>query len=86
MRATVRVGGGAPQHSANMIEAVEALPGSAVDLIPIAVRHHRVAGHPMVKVVSVEIGVHPGPVLQQDFVILGARQRGQIKQLEDVER
>ncbi len=50
------------QDRADVVEAVKALPGGAVGLVPIAVRHVRMLRDPMVEIVFVQIIVHPDAV------------------------
>ena len=40
----------------------------------------------MVEIVFVEIGIHPDPFLEQGLVVLGAGQRREEEELENVER
>ncbi len=42
--------------------------------------------HAVIEVVLVQVGVHPDPLLPQHLVVLGARQRRQEEELQDVER
>jgi hypothetical protein len=65
---------------------VKALPSRTIGAIPIFIRHDRMMRHPVIEVVFVEVGVHPGALLPQDLVVLGAGQRRKHEELEDIER
>jgi len=69
-----------------MLEPVEALPCLTIGTVPVRVGHDRMTRHPVVEVVFVEVGVHPGALLPQDLMVLGTGQRRQHEQLEHVER
>ena len=40
----------------------------------------------VIEIVLVHVEVHPDPFLRKDFVVLGARQRREKKEFENVER
>jgi len=42
--------------------------------------------HPMIEVVLVEIGIHPGALLPKGPMILGAGQRREHEELKNIER
>ena len=76
----------AARHRLDVLGRVVGLPGFLVDLVELRIAHLRVMHAAMMDVVLVEVRIHPDALLPQRLVILGAGQRRQDEQLEDVER
>ena len=73
-------------HRPDVLGRVVGLPGVAIGLLVFGVAHLGVMDDAVMQVVLVEVGVHPHALLPQRLVVLGAGQRRQHEQLEDVER
>src|SRR3984957_12039036 len=76
----------AAQHGVDMRVRVIALPGVAIDAPPRIRRHDWVLGADMLEVVIVHVGFHPRALEMKGLVVLGARQRREEKEFEDVNR
>ena len=80
------VGGDPAEDGADVIGRVIGLPGVAVGVFPFRIRHLRMATDAMIEIVFVEIGIHPRALLQQHLVILGAGQRREEEEFENIDR
>ena len=76
----------APQHRLQVLFVEEDLPTLAIDAFPLGVRHFRMMIDPMMEIVLAHIRVHPNALGGEHLVVLGAGQRRQEKEFQQVER
>ncbi len=69
-----------------MLGRVIGMPGLAIGCLPFGIAHARVMGNAVIEIVFVEIGIHPHLLAEQRLVILGAGQRRQKEELEEIDR
>ena len=70
----------------DVIERIEAVPDLGVDLVPFLVRHLLVMRDAVVQVVFVEVRIHPLAGAVHALVVLAARQRRQVGEIDQVDR
>ena len=69
-----------------MFIGVIGLPRSVINFAPFIAGHDRMAGHVVIKVVFIQVRVHCNSGLVKLLMVFGARQRRQIKELEEIDR
>ena len=72
----------AAQHRLDVLERVIALPGQPVGVVPFRARHARMCGADVIEVVLVEVGSSARPARKKLQMILRARQRRQVEELQ----
>src|SRR5215207_1027367 len=71
----------APNDDLHVLETVEVPPSLAISLLPLGLRYLAMVGDAVVKVIFVEVGVHPYTAVEQGAVIFRSRQRGEDEKL-----
>ena len=79
-------GASAAQDRVDVLRRVERVPGGAIGLLPVRVRHGAVVRDAVIEVVFVHVGVHPDALGRERLVVLRSGQRRQEEKFENIDR
>src|SRR5262249_34736559 len=74
------------QYRLDVLRSVVGLPRCAVSLFPILFAHSRVSGHGVIEIILVQVRVHRYSGDVEIAMVLGSRQRSEIKEFEKINR